>query len=410
MVILMKKKMLIVINTMGRAGAERVLVSLLKTIPPDIFDIDLFAVIERGEFFAEVPKHVNILNKAYSCDSMLDKKAKSFLTKKVLKSMIKRLYGLSYIPYFFKNIALQKKRGDILFDKLFWKALADTAPRFSKEYDLAIAFTEGASTYYVKDRVKAKKIAAYVHIDYLKAGYMKELDKDYYEKYDAIYCVSQIVREVFCKVYPEYENKTEVFQNILIPSEIKEKARMGKGFEDNFNGTRLLTVARLHPQKALDISVAAFKLITEMGYDNVRWYVLGDGTERKMLEELIEENKLSGKFILLGASPNPYPFFEQCDIYIQASHFEGWSISIAEALILQKPTIITDVAGSREQVINNETGILIDLSPENLAVAIKSLLDSEELRKKFSENLAKNNLDYAKDLKKLYELAGLDSE
>ena len=42
--------------------------------------------------------------------------------------------------------------------------------RFAEEYDLAVAYLEGGSAYYVADHVRAKKKAAFIHIDYTKAG------------------------------------------------------------------------------------------------------------------------------------------------------------------------------------------------------------------------------------------------
>ena len=93
--------------------------------------------------------------------------------------------------------------------------LADGAPEIKDEYDLAVAYIEGGATYYTAEHIKAKKKAAFVHIDYQKAGYVRELDLDCYEKFDKIFAVSDEVREHFLRVYPEYENKTSVFNNIF---------------------------------------------------------------------------------------------------------------------------------------------------------------------------------------------------
>ena len=62
-----------------------------------------------------------------------------------------------------------KQQGRFLPDKLLWRILADGAPTMPKEYDLAVAYLEGGATYYVADRVKAKKKAAFIHIDYKKS-------------------------------------------------------------------------------------------------------------------------------------------------------------------------------------------------------------------------------------------------
>ena len=404
----MKKNVLFVINSMGRAGAERVLISLLRTMNKEEFDIDFFSVINRGEMFLELPDYVNVINKNPSYESVLDRKGRIYLVKVVLKALFKRCYIFRYNPYLIRNFRLQKQRDVVKFDKLFWHALSESHPMLEKEYDLAIAYTEGASTYYVANYVKSAKKAAFVHVDYTAAGYMKSLDKHYYDKFDKIFPVSQSVRDDFVMVYPEYSEKTTVYQNMVIPHEIIEASKKGDGFTDDFDGLRILTVARLHPQKALDIAIPAFAKLIKMGYDNVKWYIVGEGTERPLLERLISRHKLQDKFILLGMRTNPYPFFYQCDIYVQASHFEGWSIALAEALVLSKPTVASNSAGTKEQIVPEETGIIINLSEENLTEALKRIVDSKQLRDKFSGNLQQLSVDYARDLKLLYELVGME--
>ena len=52
---------------------------------------------------------------------------------------------------------------------------------------LQLLFLEGGSAYYVADHVRAKKKAAFIHIDYQKAGYSRELDRDCYLQYDAVF-------------------------------------------------------------------------------------------------------------------------------------------------------------------------------------------------------------------------------
>ena len=106
-------------------------------------------------------------------------------------------------------------KGKIQLDKLLWKVLSDGGDRFDEEFDLAIAYLEGGSTYYVRDHVKAKKKAAFVHVDYSMAGYNRRLDKNVYLDYDKIFTVSTEVAESFTRVYKELEDKTEVFNNII---------------------------------------------------------------------------------------------------------------------------------------------------------------------------------------------------
>jgi len=402
---LILKSILIVINNLSRAGAERVLVSLLKLIDYTEYSIDLLSIIDLGELFDELPKEVNVLNPDPKNFSVLSRQGTRYIAKTVVKNMLSRGYGFYYIPYAVKNLFYQLKRKKFLFDKFFWKCLSDNQKTVKKEYDLAVGFTEGAATYYVSKRVKAKKKISYIHVDYEKAGYIKELDKKFYESIDSIFCVSNSVKDGFLKIYPEHNSKTVIFDNIVLPDEIRSNAKKGTGFTDSFDGVRLLTVARLHPQKAFEVAIPAFAKLVSMGYDNVKWYVMGEGEERKHLESLIEKHGLKDKFILCGMTDNPYPYIKQCDIYVHATHYEGWCIAIAEALILKKPVIASNVTGNRDQITNEENGLIIDLSVDNLAEAIKRLIDDKALRQRFIDKLSENDADYLKGFKMFLEAA-----
>lgn len=400
----MKKKILITINTMGRAGAERALISLLKSINHTDYEIDFLSLINRGELFAEIPEYVNILNETPQAKSVLNKEGKRFVIKTIIKGALNKGYFFAFMPYAFRNIYNQLKKRNLKLDKLFWKLIADNTPVIDKEYDVAIGYTEGASTYYVVDHVNAKKKVSFVHIDYSVAGYIKSLDERYYENLAQIFCVSDDVRENFLKVFPEHENKCRVFKNIIIPDDIINLSKTGAGFTDNFEGLRLLTVGRLHYQKGYDIAIPAFARLVKEGYDNVKWYILGEGSERKNLEKLIDEYNLKDKFILLGATPNPYPFFSECDIYVQPSRFEGWGIALAEALVLLKPAVVTNFAGAEDQIDNGKDGIIISLSEDNLTNALEQIIDDNALREKFKQNLTRKVNNYDRDIHYIYDL------
>ena len=398
-----KKKILFVTNTMGRAGAEKCLQALLELLDPEKYDLSVYSIINRGELYSDMPEYVRILNRNPCTKSVLDSKGLAAIARQILWSLLKRFSFITYIPYFFRVLFHQIKVRRIDFSKLFWMLLARNAKRFDEEYDLAVAFIEGAATYYVANYVNAKKKATYVHIDYLAAGYSPKLDKKYYDKFDRVFCVSDTVRKVFLTAYPEYDNKTFFFHNMVPRERIIRLSKEGEGFTDGFEGLRILTVGRLHYQKAYDLAIPALAELRRRGHD-VRWYVIGEGAEEDNLRALIRQNGVEDSFILLGTTPNPYPFIAGCDIYSQASRFEGWCIALAESLVLARPVLASRCAGNEEQVTDGETGVLIDLSIENIVEGMEKLITSPELREKFTQNLSGIALDFKKDLEMLYAL------
>lgn len=385
-------RILFVINTLGQAGAETALLSLLQTLAREKgearYEISLYVLTGQGEMASRLPADVRLLNKKYREESVLTAKGRKYLKKTVLKAMFTRGTVVKLFPYLVKNTCAMLGKKRLLPDKLLWRVLSDGGMVLPEEYDLAVSYLEGGAAYFVADHVKAAKKAAFIHVDYEKAGYTRALDKDCYLAFDKIFTVSDEVREAFLKAYPELPDKTEVFHNILNKEEIVRRAEEGEGFTDGFTGMRLLSVGRLTAQKAFEVSVDAMKRLKDAG-KNVRWYVLGEGDQRKKLQEQIDVLGLTEDFILYGAVNNPYPFMKQADIYVHASRFEGKSIAIQEAQILGKPMVVSDCSGNREQVCHGKDGLMCGLTPDSLAENIMLLLEDEALREKLGAAAAK---------------------
>lgn len=103
------------------------------------------------------------------------------------------------------------QNGKIMPDKILWRVISDGSEQFDETFDLAVAYLEGASTYYVADHVKARRKAAFVHIDYESSGYTPLMDKDCYRHMDRIFMVSDEVKKHFIKYYPQYQTKWRYF-------------------------------------------------------------------------------------------------------------------------------------------------------------------------------------------------------
>lgn len=399
----MKKKLLFVINTLSRAGAETALLEILRQLDPERYDVSLFVLTGQGEMVLELPSYVRLLNTDYDDISVLSRAGKQKLMKQVLRSLCARGTVIRLSPYLLRNLWNMLKRRSVNVEKLLWRVLSDGAPRWDIEYDLAVAYLEGGSTYYVADHVKAAKKAAFVHIDYTMAGYTRELDLDCYSKMDKIFTPADTTRLSVLEVYPEYEHKLELLPNILNFSEICRKSQLSGGFTDSYSGTRLLTVARLTAQKALDISIEAMKLLKDTG-GQFRWYVLGEGDQRGYLEQKIRALGLTEDFILCGAVDNPYPYFVQSDLYIHASRFEARSISIREAQILECVILASDCDGNRETVSDGIDGKYCPLTPEGIRDGILWLMEHPKERAQYAKAAGQKYENHANEADKLLSL------
>ena len=201
----MKKRLLFINNTMGRAGAEKALVELLKNLDSmGKYELSLYTIIPCGELFKELPENIHILNKRiYTC-SLLSIRGKLIILCNIMQAFFYRLTGFKQLKYLIGIIKEQKASKRIQYDKLFWRLLAEGRPDLSEKYDMAVAYIEGAATYFLAEKVMADKKAAFVHIDYQRAGYTPNMDRGCYGKMDRIYVVSNGVGKAFCSVYPQY--------------------------------------------------------------------------------------------------------------------------------------------------------------------------------------------------------------
>ena len=398
------KKILFVINTMGYGGAERALLNLISALEKEQYEISVFVLTGQGELIHQIPDSVTLLNKNYKDVSVLTSKGRMELMKTILRAGILKGAFFRRFSYLIKNSVNMKQQGRFLPDKLLWRILADGAPTMPKEYDLAVAYLEGGATYYVADRVKAKKKAAFIHIDYKKAGYGEKLDLGCYEKIDRIFTVSDEVKEHFLEVYPKYQNKVSVFHNLLDMDNVRTMAEKPGGFQDDFKGIRLLTVGRLVAQKRYDMVIQTMILLKQKSKKPIRWYIMGEGELRTKLEQQISENHLTEDVILLGVKENPFPYYKQCDIYVHATRFEGKSIAIQEAQTLGCAIVASDCSGNREQINNEEDGLLCQFDAVSIKDAILELINDKEKRVRLGEAAANRKLIYEEDMGLLFEL------
>ena len=405
------KKCLFVINTMGHGGAEAALIELMKKIGELGYRPYLYVMLGQGDLISRVPENVRLLNKRYDRRDVLSRSEKRALYRHTLRIVLSRFALARNVPYILKNLSQMRKAGRVFPEKLLWKPISDGTAPMAGEYDLAVAFIEGASTYYVADKVKAKTKAAFFHIDYKNSGYTRELDHGCYDKIDGVFCVSEETRKSFVDAYPEHGEKTFVFRNIIDTDRVITMADEGPGFDDGYQGIRIVTLGRLVRQKAFEKSIEALSILRKRGHE-ARWYVFGEGEERGFLEKEIERFGVKDSFFLPGVAQNPFPYVKQADVYAQCSEYEGQSIAVREAQILGKPIVLSDSNGNRGQIAGEEDGIIVEFTPERIADGIEKLILDPELRQKLADSARakQQSNDDIKQLIDLTEVCGVNEQ
>lgn len=211
----------------------------------------------------------------------------------------------------------------------------------------------------------------------------------------------------FKRQYPLLSEKTDIFYNIVNQEKIYKLADEFIAFENGFNEVKLLTVGRLTPEKGQDCIPSIINELKKEGI-SVKWYLIGDGNSREDIEVEIKKYNVEDSVILLGTKLNPYPYFKECDIYVQTSRHEGYCITLAEARAFYKPIITTNFLAAREQIIHNYNGLIVNRKVKQLVEAIKNLIINDELRSKFYNNL-KNDSNERVDIETLLNIGTIDS-
>ena len=145
----MKKKILITIDSLTSGGAEKSLISLLTLFDYDKYDVDLLLFYQRGLYLPLIPKEVNVIEPPGFL-KRINKGMKSNLVQGDLKALYLRM-GLSISC---RNPLMTKKYHGA---QIIYKWLSKGIENLDKEYDVAIAYSQGMPTYYVSQKVKAKR-------------------------------------------------------------------------------------------------------------------------------------------------------------------------------------------------------------------------------------------------------------
>lgn len=374
----MKKKLLFVMNNLNCGGAEKALISLLETIDYSKYEIDLFLFKHEGLFLNNIPKNVTLLKepKEFSFFDMSIKKA-------VLACLMKGKFWLA-VNRIFAGLVFRTEKNGAKCEQRVWKFMSKSVDGLKKEYDVAIGYLEKNPIYFCLEKVNAKRNIGFIHNDYDKLGMDPNIDRKYFEQLDNLITVSEECANVLKKRFPECQQKISVMHNIIAPETINKMATESKPFK--FEGIKLVSVGRLTYQKGFDIAVEACEKLVKEGLD-IKWFVVGEGEERDKLESSIREKHLEENFILLGLKENPYPYVKAADIYVQPSRFEGKPIAIDEAKILRKPILVTNFSTAKDQILNEQNGLIVDMDGTSLALGLKKLIMKKDLRKQLSKGL-----------------------
>jgi len=181
----------------------------------------------------------------------------------------------------------------------------------------------------------------------------------------------------------------------------RDKARETLGITED--KTVVGFVGRLDSCKGADLLVNAAAILCKKG-QRYRFVIVGEGTQRKQLEQLVLRLGLKEKFIFTGLCKNPAEVIRAFDIAVVPSRREAFGIAAIEFMRMKIPVIASAVGGLVEVVQHKKTGLLLDsLNAENIAEAVSTLAQENSLRESLVENaeVFSRKFDGAEQLKQI---------
>ena len=340
----MKNKLLFLIHDLGHGGAEKVLVNLVNNMDPSKFDITVMALFGGGVNEQFLKPHIHY------------------------RTVFKKVFpGNSHVMKLLTPRQLHKC--------------------FIKEcYDIEVAYLEGPDARIISGCPhKGTKLVTWIHstMKDTALGFrsLKEAQEGYSEM-DAMVFVSQSVRDAFLKCCP-YEGRTEVLYNT---NETRSILNQAEESADLPQGTFCWCgVGKVVSVKGFDRMIRIQKRLLDDGY-KAHLCILGEGAQKAELERLAADCGVADSVTFLGYQTNPYKYVAKCDLFVCASHSEGFSTATTEALIVGTPVCTVDVSGMKEMLgEHNEWGIVTENDEEALYQGIKRLLDDPALLAHYKE-------------------------
>ena len=180
-------------------------------------------------------------------------------------------------------------------------------------------------------------------------------------------------------------------------------ANLETGFNDGFDGIKILTIGRLAHQKGYDLALDACERLIKKGL-KFKWYVLGKGPLRKDMEKEIINRGLDKHFVLLGVKANPYPYIRGADIYVQTSKYEGFGLAIAEARMLNVPVVTTKFDAVYNQMVDGKNGLVVDMNGDSVYRGIMNYITNPSLKDSVINYLKTEKKGNVEEINKFYEL------
>lgn len=375
------KKLLIVNNNLHIGGVQKALISLLWNIR-DQYDVTLLLFNNIGACCQDIPPGVKVMTvksayrflgmTRYDLHTFGDKAGRSFF------AAITRVFGRKYAI-----------------------ALMGLGQRKLRGYDAAISYLHnpgdrmfyGGCNDFVLKHVSAEKKIAFLHCDYLRSGANTPDNNKMYARFDRIAACSQGGADSFVNANPSLQKKMVVVPNCHRFDQIRKLAE-AVPIEFCRDVVNIVTVARLGKEKGVERAVEAIAQLGE-NRKKLHYYIIGDGIQRKLVQQVIDREGLSDTVTLCGTLANPYGYIRAADLLLIPSYSEAAPLVIGEAAFLGTPILSTETSSARDMIEAYGYGWVCENSEEAICESLRTLLSDRTSLHSVKERMKKETINNA---------------
>ena len=362
------KRILFILPSLVMGGLERVQVTLANSLQNAGHEVTVMMLDEGNELGDELDKRIRLFRKVY----------KTHLGSK-----------LPYIRHKF-------------YDDGMWETRATPADLYryyvgNEKYDVEIAFFHGLCVKIISGSTNKNAVhLAWIHNDFKKIrGYQfnfKSIDevRKAYQTMDAVVCVSENARRGFIETVGDTGNTVTIY-NLLPIARIRELSKKEIPYRFPKTGLDLVLVGRMKDShKGQRRLIEVVSRLKREGHP-ISLTLVGDGSDRDAIERETAQQQAEEYIFTVGSQKNPFPYIAGADALVCASYYEGFNLTVAEALILGVPVVSTECTGPCEILDNGRYGMITQNSRKGLYNGLKLLAEDPqalaEYRRKAEERI-----------------------
>lgn len=387
----MKKNLVVRSGSLRMGGLERVLIEMLQNLDCNRYNISLIIEDNSGKenvFLDQVPEGIDIY----------------FLKPETLieKTHYHRERKKNLYHKFMYNLLMSKEHSFVV------NKTKDVLKEIEKKYgevDVFLDYDWGARRYV--EKLKAKRKIVWIHNSVPKL--LKKESKiirfgKNLAKYDTVVAICDDMKAELEDIYPYLNGKVERvynpfnFKRILDLS--NDMSQLNEQQKELIKDDYIIAVSRLDTvQKDYATLIKGYKLATENGVKE-KLYIVGDGPDRKEIENLIKESGLEKSIVLIGKTTNPYVWMKNSKLFVHSSNYEGLPTVLIEAMICGKVVISSNCpTGPYEILKGGQCGVLFPVGDyKALSAGLQNLLNNPLELEKYEKTIEKRVLEFRSDV------------